>query len=55
VSEEPGGRVRQLPPFHCPYCGDEEISPHGEATDAWRCAACLRAFSVRLLATGVSQ
>jgi transposase-like protein len=55
VSEEPTGRTRQLPPFHCPYCGDEEISPYGESSDGWRCAACLRAFTVRLLATGVRE
>ena len=42
-------------PFHCPYCGDENLWPH-EATDAdqpvhgaWECRACLRAFSLRLL------
>ena len=52
MSEDTGSR-RNLPPFHCPYCGDEEISPHGE--DGWRCAACLRAFTVRLIATGVPQ
>ena len=55
MSEETGGRVRQLPPFHCPYCGDEEISPHGDSGDGWHCAACLRAFTVRLLATGVTR
>lgn len=56
VSEDqPAGRRRQLPVFHCPYCGDEELTPHGESSDAWRCGACLRAFSVRLIATGVTE
>ena len=55
MTEEAAGRTRQLPPFHCPYCGDEEISPYGEQTDGWRCAACLRAFTVRLIATGVPE
>jgi len=41
-------------PFHCPYCGSEDLrpfedqqgaSPHG----AWECRACLRAFSLKLL------
>jgi transposase-like protein len=50
-----GGRTRQLPVFHCPYCGDEELTPYGESADGWSCAACLRAFSVRLIATGVQQ
>jgi transposase-like protein len=41
-------------PFHCPYCGDEDLRPH-EATDgtsphgAWECRSCLRAFSLRML------
>jgi len=49
----PTGRARQLPVFHCPYCGDEELTPHGE--NGWRCGACLRAFTVRLIATGVQE
>lgn len=47
-------------PFHCPYCADEDLRPH-EVTDqesgeissppgAWECRACLRAFSLRLIA-----
>ena len=51
--EEPSsGRQRQLPVFHCPYCGDEELTPHGEAAE-WHCGACLRTFTVRLTGTGV--
>jgi transposase-like protein len=53
-----GGRSRQLPVFHCPYCGDEELSPYEAPTGSspaagWLCGACLRAFTVRLIATGV--
>jgi transposase-like protein len=56
TSEATGaGRTRQLPPFHCPYCGDEDLSPYGEADDGWRCGACLRAFTVRLITTGVRE
>ena len=54
VTEDTGSR-RNLPPFHCPYCGDEELTPYGESSDGWRCDACLRAFTVRLIATGVPQ
>jgi hypothetical protein len=41
-------------PFHCPYCGDEDLRPHeavegGSAHGAWECRACLRAFSLKLL------
>jgi ribosomal protein L37AE/L43A len=54
VSEEPtSGRTRQLPVFHCPYCGDEDLTPHDDG--GWRCGACLRAFTVRLIATGVRE
>jgi transposase-like protein len=42
--------------FHCPYCGDEELTPYeGESASGWRCGACLRAFTVRLIATGVEE
>ena len=39
-------------PFHCPYCGDENLWPHEgpEATHgSWECRSCLRAFSLRLI------
>ena len=40
-------------PFHCPYCGDEDLRPHetesGSARGAWECRACLRAFTLRML------
>ena len=45
-------------PFHCPYCGDEDLRPHevqsesGEVTSphgSWKCRACLRAFSLKML------
>ena len=45
-------------PFHCPFCGEEDLRPHevvdehGEVTSphgAWECRACLRAFSLKSL------
>ncbi|PVG82070.1 Insertion element protein [Nocardioides gansuensis] len=30
-------------PFHCPYCGDENLFPR-EGHGAWECRSCLRAF-----------
>jgi transposase-like protein len=42
---------------YCPYCGDEDLFPHGAAHGAWECRACRRAFSVKfvgLLAPGPS-
>ena len=35
-------------PFHCPYCGDEDLFPQ-EARGAWECRSCLRAFTVKML------
>ncbi len=52
---ESGGRTRQLPVFHCPYCGEEDLTPHGDDPPGWHCGACLRAFSVRLIGTGVNR
>jgi ribosomal protein L37AE/L43A len=36
-------------PFHCPYCGDEDLRPHESTQGAWECRSCLRAFSLKLL------
>jgi transposase-like protein len=45
-------------PFHCPYCGDEDLRPHevvsetGEVASphgSWECRSCLRAFSLKML------
>lgn len=40
-------------PFHCPYCGGEDLRPHetddGAGHGAWECRACLRAFTLKML------
>jgi len=36
-------------PFHCPYCGDEDLRPRGATHGTWECRACLRAFSLRFV------
>ena len=43
-------------PFHCPYCGEEDLEPVGEHGE-WQCAACRRAFRLRFLgiAVGVEE
>ncbi len=33
-------------PFYCPYCGDEDLRPHGESHGAWECRACRRVFTL---------
>ncbi|MCK5891188.1 MAG: hypothetical protein P1U38_12245 [Aeromicrobium sp.] len=36
-------------PFHCPYCADEDLRPHGETHGAWECRSCLRAFKLSFI------
>ncbi len=37
-------------PFHCPYCGDEDLRPSAEAGHgAWECHNCRRAFQLKFL------
>jgi hypothetical protein len=41
-------------PFHCPYCGDEDLRPHELAdgtspAGSWECRSCLRAFTLKML------
>ena len=41
-------------PYHCPYCGDEDLRPHETEEGAshhgeWECRGCLRAFSLKML------
>ena len=43
----------RVSPFHCPYCGEEDLRPHeteeGSPHGSWECRACMRAFSVKFL------
>ena len=36
-------------PFHCPYCADEDLRPHGDQHGAWECRSCLRAFRLSFI------
>ncbi len=41
-------------PFHCAYCGGEDLRPHlpedgGAEHGAWECRSCLRAFRLKML------
>ncbi|MFC6086249.1 hypothetical protein [Sphaerisporangium aureirubrum] len=38
-------------PFHCPYCGDEDLEPF-EGDGGWYCRSCVRAFKLRFLGIG---
>jgi phosphoadenosine phosphosulfate reductase len=39
----------RVTPFHCPYCGDEDLRPHADKHGGWECRSCLRAFSLKML------
>ena len=36
-------------PFHCPFCADEDLRPHGETHGEWECRSCLRAFKLSFI------
>jgi hypothetical protein len=36
-------------PFHCPYCGEDDLRPD-EEPQTWFCLTCARAFLLRFLA-----
>jgi hypothetical protein len=36
-------------PFHCPYCGDEDLRPSEEGQGCWECRSCSRAFHLKFL------
>ncbi|WP_433409652.1 Insertion element protein [Saccharomonospora azurea] len=40
-------------PFHCPYCGDEDLRP--EDGTVWLCAACRRVFSVQFVGLRIPE
>jgi len=40
---------RNIPPFYCPYCGDDQIRPAGERDGEWACELCRRAWRLHYL------
>lgn len=48
-----GGTSARMAPFHCPYCGDEDLFPReggsAEIGAAWECRSCARAFALKFL------
>jgi hypothetical protein len=35
-------------PFYCPYCGEEDLRPHGPTHGEWECRACRRVFALSM-------
>ena len=48
-----GDASARMVPFHCPYCGDEDLRPaeggDRESGAAWECRSCARAFALRFI------
>ena len=47
-------------PFYCPFCGDEDLRPHEQASAAhgaapWHCRSCTRVFSLKLIGLVVAS
>ena len=40
-------------PYHCPYCGDEDLRP--EENGGWLCWSCRRVFSVKFLGLSLPE
>jgi hypothetical protein len=36
-------------PYHCPYCGEEDLRPGSDGHGTWECNTCMRAFSVKFV------
>jgi ribosomal protein L37AE/L43A len=41
-----------MAPFHCPYCGEEDLRPTSASAGTWSCACCARSFQLRFLGMG---
>jgi transcription elongation factor Elf1 len=39
----------RVTPFHCPYCGDEDLRPGEQRHGCLECRACGRAFQLTFL------
>ncbi|HZN71723.1 MAG TPA: hypothetical protein VFC00_08600 [Micromonosporaceae bacterium] len=39
----------RVTPYHCPFCGEEDLRPHESASGAWECRSCTRVFAVKLI------
>jgi hypothetical protein len=53
----------RMVPYHCPYCGGEDLRPHEEPAEstrpaqhgAWECRGCTRVFSVKFIGLVVKR
>ncbi len=40
---------RPAVPYHCPFCGEEDLRPDTDDASAWGCRSCARVFTVTML------
>jgi predicted RNA-binding Zn-ribbon protein involved in translation (DUF1610 family) len=43
------GAGERATPFYCPYCGDEDLRPHGDKGGSWHCRGCARVFTLKFV------
>jgi ribosomal protein L37AE/L43A len=36
-------------PFHCPFCGEEDLRPAGAEHGTWECRDCTRVFKLSMV------
>jgi ribosomal protein L37AE/L43A len=48
------GAGERATPFYCPYCGDEDLRPHGEKGGSWHCRGCARVFTLKFVGLEVA-
>ena len=48
------GAGERATPFYCPYCGDEDLRPHGDKGGSWHCRGCARVFTLKIVGLEVS-
>ncbi len=41
--------ARPTAPYHCPFCGEQDLRPDESDRDAWVCRSCARVFVVSLV------
>jgi ribosomal protein L37AE/L43A len=41
--------TRATTPYHCPFCGEEDLRPAEDDEQAWVCRSCARVFTVILV------
>jgi transposase-like protein len=55
--QAPGEHALRAVPYHCPFCGEEDLRPvpsgavDGLTRGGWHCRSCLRVFSLSFFGT----